>query len=349
MAADTQLDIKYALLMSSRLPLFKVKSTRPYKINFRCVICGDSQKKASLTRGWLTEGRTGGLRFKCFNCNAQVGKSNSFYDFLQMQDPILFKDYVTERYMNDAKTVKTDDVPEEIKKAPVFDNSPLKKIKKLSQLAPDHPVKQYVQSRQIPSDKHYLLYYAPKFKTWINTILPGKFDMTFPNGKPKRDEPRLILPFFDENGNLFGVSARGFDPDGLRYITIMFDESKPKIFGLSTVDWDKPYFVVEGAIDSLFLPNAIAMAGADGNMGGLSHTENATIVYDNEPRNAEIHKAMERLIRAGQRVCVWPSWVKEKDINAMVLDGMSDIPKIIADNSYKGLTASLYLNAWRKT
>jgi hypothetical protein len=91
------------------------------------------------------------------------------------------------------------------------------------------------------------------------------------------------------------------------------------------------------------------MAGADGNIGGLSNTENATIVYDNEPRNAEIHKAMERLIRAGQRVCVWPSWVKEKDINAMVLDGMSDIPKIIADNSYKGLTASLYLNAWRKT
>jgi hypothetical protein len=264
-----------------------------------------------------------------------------------MQDPILFKDYVTERYMNDAKTVKTDDVPEEIKKAPVFDNSPLKKIKKLSQLAPDHPVKQYVQSRQIPSDKHYLLYYAPKFKTWINTILPGKFDMTFPNGKPKRDEPRLILPFFDENGNLFGVSARGFDPDGLRYITIMFDESKPKIFGLSTVDWDKPYFVVEGAIDSLFLPNAIAMAGADGNMGGLSNTENAIIIFDCEFRNKQILDHIKKIIDKGIKVCIWPSHMinKGKDINDFIQSGMSsgEIETVIKENTYKGLMANIIL------
>lgn len=343
MAGDTQLDVKYALLLSSRLSHFKVKSTNPYKINFRCPLCGDSQKKANLARGWLTQGRHGGLRFKCFNCNAQVGKSNSFYDFLQTQDAVLFKDYITERYVNDARTVKTDDIPEEMKKGPEFDRSALRKIKKLSQLALDHPVRQYIDSRKIPNDKHYLLYYAPKFKTWINSIIPDKFPAF------KKDEPRLILPFFDEEGKLFGVSARGFDPNGIRYITIMFDESKPKIFGLERVDFSRPYFIVEGAIDSLFLENAIAMAGADGNMEGLRNTQNAIIVYDNEPRNAEVHKAMEKIIRKDLRICIWPKWVAKKDINEMVLDGMTNLSKLIKENTYRGMMASLYLNDWRNT
>lgn len=343
MAGDTQLDVKYALLLSSRLSHFKVKSTNPYKINFRCPLCGDSQKRASLARGWLTQSKNGGLRFKCFNCNAQIGKANSFYDFLQTQDAMLFKDYVTERYVSSARTVQADDVPEEIRKPPQFDKSALRQIKKLSQLKADHPVRQYVDSRKIPTDKHYLLYYAPKFKTWINTIIPDKFD-------PKhigRDEPRLILPFFDKDGKLFGVSARGFDPNGIRYITIMFDDTKPKIFGLDRVDFNKPYFIVEGAIDSLFLENAIAMAGADGNMAGLSRPDNAIIVYDNEPRNAEIHKAMDKLIKQDVRICIWPKWVKPKDINAMILDGMTNVDRLIKENTHRGMMASLYLNDWK--
>ena len=59
------------------------------------------------------------------------------------------------------------------------------------------------------------------------------------------------------------MSARLFDPDGLRYITIMFEEV-PKIFGLDTVNFQEKYYVVEGALDSMFLSNAVAMAGADG-------------------------------------------------------------------------------------
>ena len=69
---------------------------------------------------------------------------------------------------------------------------------------------------------------------------------------------------------------------------IMIDENMPKIFGLNTVDFTKQYYVVEGAIDSLFLNNAIAMAGADGNMSGLEHSENCIIVFDAEYRNKEI-------------------------------------------------------------
>jgi hypothetical protein len=256
---------------------------------------------------------------------------------------MLFKDYVTERYVNNTRTVEKQDIPEEMKAPPKFETSPLKKIKKLSQLAYNHPAKKYIESRKIPTDKHYLIYYAPKFKSWINSIIPGKFPEPI-----KKEEPRLILPFFDHEGRLFGLSARGFDPNGLRYITIMFDESKPKIFGLERVDFSKRYNIVEGGFDSLFLDNTIAMAGADGNMKGLLQTENAVIIYDNEPRNPDIHKAMERIIKGGYKICIWPKHVKEKDINAMVLAGVNNISKIIRDNTYSGLEATLRLNDWKR-
>lgn len=330
-------DMKYVNMLSGRLPRFSIKHRNPLKVNFRCPVCGDSKTSQKKARGWITENtKTHTLFYSCFNC----GASNSFQNFLKEQDPILYKDYIAEKFLSKERGTNESTIPNPEK--PVFDKSPLKSIKKISQLRHDHPVKAYIEKRQIPSDQHYRLYYAPKFKTWINSIIPDKFPSF------ARDEPRLILPFFDEDGKCFGVSARGFDPNGLRYITIMFREV-PKIFGLEKVNFDKPYLVVEGAIDSLFLNNAVAMAGADGNVSGLKNIENATFVFDAEPRNLEITKRMEKLLRKGYKVCIWPHNVPAKDINEMWLKGKRDIEKTIKENTFSGLEGQLRLTAWRKT
>jgi transcription elongation factor Elf1 len=328
-------DMKYVSLLSCRFDRFQIKHRNPLKVNLRCPICHDSQKSAKKARGWITENtKTNTLFYSCFNC----GAAHSFQNFLKMQDPLLYKDYVSEKFLDNERS-KPVSIPNPDK--PIFDKNPLKSIKKISQLKHDHPAKIYIETRQIPSDQHYRLYYAPKFRTWINTIIPDKFP-TF-----TRDEPRLILPFFNEAGKCFGVSARGFDPNGLRYITIMFDDV-PKIFGLDKVDFDKPYFVVEGALDSLFLNNAVAMAGADGNVSGLENLENATFVFDAESRNAEIVKRMEKLIRKGCKICIWPHNVPGKDINEMWLNGKRDIERTIIENTFSGLEASLRLTSWRR-
>lgn len=331
------IDMKYVNMLSGRLLRFQVKHRNPLKVNFRCPVCNDSKTSQKKARGWITENtKTHTLFYSCFNC----GASNSFQNFLKEQDPILYKDYIAEKFLSKERGTNESTIPNPEK--PVFDKSPLKSIKKISQLRHDHPVKAYIEKRQIPSDQHYRLYYAPKFKTWINSIIPDKFPSF------AKDEPRLILPFFDEDGTCFGVSARGFDPNGLRYITIMFREV-PKIFGLEKVNFDKPYLVVEGAIDSLFLNNAVAMAGADGNVSGLKNIENATFVFDAEPRNLEITKRMEKLLRKGYKVCIWPHNVPAKDINEMWLKGKRDIEKTIKENTFSGLEGQLRLTAWRKT
>jgi transcription elongation factor Elf1 len=330
------IDLHYANMLSSKLERFKVRSTAPYKINFRCHVCGDSQKSRVKARGWLLE-KDNTFHYFCHNC----GASQSFSFFLKSVDGLLYNDYVAEKYINKTKEEKT--TLEKTKfETPKFKENPLKSLKKISQLEPSHPLKKYIEQREIPANHHYRLYYAPKFKTWVNSLIPNKFEST------DKDEPRLVMPFVDKDGRVFGVSARGFKPNGVRYITIMFDE-RPKIFGLDKVDFTKKYFVVEGAIDSMLLSNAIAMAGADGNMNGLESLENAIVVFDNESRNKEIHKRMEKVIRAGHSICIWPSFVPGKDINEMILNGLTNVEEVILQNTYRGLEANLKLMSWRKT
>lgn len=330
------IDIQFAQMLSGRLDNFKIKHTNPYKINFRCPICGDSQKSRSKARGWILE-RDNKFSYYCHNC----GASHSFRNFLKMQDPMLYNDYVAQKFVANTTSEDTKDTTESFKtQAPKFKSNPLKKIKKISQLQPNHPVKRYIQKRKIPPHHHYRLYFAQKFKTWINEIIPGKFEYV---GK---DEPRLIIPFLDERGNCFGVSARGFNPDGIRYITIMFEE-RQKIFGLDKVNFNHPYYIVEGAIDSFFLENAISMNGAEGTTHDIQQIENGIFVFDAEPRNKEIHKRMEKVIKNGHKICIWPHDVPGKDINEMFLSGINP-EKLIEENTYQGLQAELKFATWRK-
>ena len=334
-------DIQYAQSLAGRMERFKVTRTNPYRINFRCPLCGDSQKSRSKARGWLLE-KDNSFVYYCHNCNA----SQSFSYFLKQVDPLAFKSYVSEKFMSKHK--KPGDEKSILEKTtfetPKFNSkSAIKSIKKVSQLDHNHYAKLYILEREIPSAQHYRMYYTPKFKTWVNSIIPDKFESV------ERDEPRLVIPFFDKDKKMFGVSARSFKPDSkLRYITNMF-EDKPKIFGLDTVNFANQYYVVEGAFDSMFLKNAVAMAGADGNTNALNNTENAVFVFDSEPRNKEIHKRMEKIIDAGYKIVIWPTDIPGKDINEMVLNGYKDIEGTLRNNVYKGLEAKMKLNYWKKS
>ena len=69
--------------------------------------------------------------------------------------------------------------------------------------------------------------------------------------------------------------------------------------------------MVEGPLDSLFIDNCIAIAGAD--VPNLDC--NFTVIFDNEPRNKELLKQIEKTIDKGYNVCLWPQNLRWKDIN----------------------------------
>ena len=105
-------------------------------------------------------------------------------------------------------------------------------------------------------------------------------------------------------------------------------------------------YIVEGPFDSLFLDNCIAIAGADVPFMDCDFT----IIFDNEPRNRELLKQIEKEIKKGHKVALWPDSMKHKDINDMIMAGYTkkQIQEIIEDNTFSGVAAQLRFAEWKK-
>ena len=317
-------DVKYINLISARFQNFKKIKHNLY--NFRCPICGDSQKNKNKARGYLYQVKNN-TNFKCHNCGVNI----SFNNFLKQLDPVIYKQYTFEKF-KDGKTGKNFTVEE-----PKFNfETPKFKPKLDLPKASENPIsKLYLEKRKLNPDKFY---YSDKFKEWTNS-LHQTFDSI------ERDEPRIIIPLFYQN-TLVGFQGRALGPNKIKYITVMLNDDAPKIYGLDEIQKIETVYVTEGPFDSTFIRNAIALCGADGDVSKWGIND-AVWIYDNEPRNAEIHSRISRVIDRGEKVVIWPSSIEEKDINEMVLSGLN-VQYVIESNIYSGLEAKLKFTTWKK-
>ena len=319
------IDAKYISLVSSRLQKFKKVKADLY--NFRCPICGDSQKNKNKARGYMYVVKNN-TNFKCHNCGASLSLNN----FLKKIDTTLYKQYTLEKFKegHTGRNFVTDE-PEFKFKKPIF-----KKKLNLPKASENDFGKEYLTKRKLDPDKFY---YAENFMEWSNTQ-KQTFDRII------KDEPRIIIPLYDESKTLIGFQGRALKSSTTKYITVMLDEEAPKIYGLETIDRKLPIYVVEGPFDSTFVNNSVALCGSDGDLGYLEGSD-TILVYDNEPRNREIVGRIERCIDRNQKVVIWPSNIVEKDINDMVLAG-HDVMSMIKLNTYSGLEAKIKFNTWKK-
>ena len=126
----------------------------------------------------------------------------------------------------------------------------------------------------------------------------------------------------------------------------MLEEDAPKIYGLDDIKTAETVYVTEGPFDSTFIPNSIAMCGADGVVSKWGIT-NPVWIYDNEPRNRQIVERLSATIDRGDRVVIFPKNILEKDINDMYLSGQN-VQKVVESNIYQGLEAKLKLQDWKR-
>jgi transcription elongation factor Elf1 len=317
-------DVKYINLISSRFQKFKKVKNNLY--NFRCPLCGDSQKNKSKARGYLYQVKNN-TNYKCHNCGVNI----SFNNFLKEIDVTIHKQYIFEKF-KEGKTGRNFVVEE-----PVFNfHTPTFKPKlDLPKASENADANNYLVNRKINPDKFY---YANNFKEWANS-LKKTFDSV------KYDEPRIIIPLYYQN-TLVGFQGRSLGPSKVKYITVMIDDDAPKIYGIDEVQKNETVYITEGPFDSTFIRNSIALCGADGDVGkwGIS---NRVWIYDNEPRNGEIHNRIEKCISNGEKIVIWNSSIKQKDINDMVIAGLN-VQSVIELNTYSGLEAKLKFTTWKK-
>jgi len=318
-------DSKYIGLVSSRLQKFKKVKSDLY--NFRCPICGDSQKNKNKTRGYFYVVKNN-TNFKCHNC----GSSLSFNNFLKKVDTTLHKQYTLEKF-KEGHTGRgfVVEAPKLEFHKPVF-----KRKLNLPKASENPDAKEYLIKRKLNPEKFY---YTDKFKEWSNTQ-KQTFDSTY------RDEPRIIIPMYDMEKNLIGFQGRSLVPNSVKYITVMLDDDSPKLYGLETIDEENPIYIVEGPFDSTFVENAVAMCGSDVDIRSLGWGDHIWVL-DNEPRNREIVNRIAKLIDRGEKVVIWGNSIVEKDINDMVLAG-HDVMSMIKLNTYSGLEAKVKFNSWKK-
>ena len=326
------IDVQYLYNISSRLDRFKKKSRNLF--NFRCPYCGDSKKNKSKARGFVYAVKNEYF-YKCHNCS----KGTTLGKLIEYIDPQLYKQYVIEKY----KSGNNNTVQEpEFKFEPVkFDDKTLKDLTRFDKI-PNHPAyKMFIENRHL-KDYHDKLYVTWHFYDWVNKLIPNKF----PNIKD--DHPRVIIPFLDVDNKMFAFQGRAFGDDCPQIARRRDNEKKRRIYGLDKLDVSKTTYITEGPIDSLFLPNAIAVAGSDLEIETLKRK--AVYVFDNEPRSVEIVNKMKKLIEKNYNICIWPKSLKYKDINDMVMSGMSpvEVQGIIDNNTFSKLSAHQQLVNWKE-
>ena len=317
-------DVKYINLISPRLQKFKRVKNNLF--NFRCPICGDSQKNKNKARGYLYQVKSN-TNFKCHNCGLNI----SFNNFLKQLDINTHKQCTFEKF-KEGTTGKNFVVDEPEFKFEVPKFKPKLDLPRASE-NPD--ARAYLERRKLNS---YKFYYTEKFKEWTNS-LKLTFDSTV------KDEPRIIIPLFYQD-TLVGFQGRALGPSKIKYITVMLNDDAPKIYGLDEVEKTKTVYITEGPFDSTFISNSIALCGADGDVGKWGINTRVWI-YDNEPRNPEIVRRIQSKIESGESVVIYPNTIVEKDINDMVLSGL-DVQSMIESNTYSGLEAKLKFTTWKK-
>mgnify|MGYP003644725573 FL=1 len=346
------IDKKFINIVSAQLQRFKWKKDN--LANCRCPVCGDSSKNQSKARGFFYQ-KNNDFFYKCHNCNY----GSNLYNFLDKVSPSLCKEYALERFRG-GENGKSNYKKPEREELFRFNSKPKFKSKSkllegvpcVKDLPTEHPVVKFVNMRQIPKQHWDKLYFTDDFGTFTKRLDPEGLHFF---GK----EDRLVIPFFDKEGNIVAAQGRAINfrdeanaRRTVKYITVKSDKSADRLwYGQWRVDPKKKIYIVEGPLDSLFLRNAIAMVGAGALDQVPEHLKKSEGVYvlDNEPRNLQIVRYNERLIELGKTICVWPNSTQEKDINDMVYTmSTRKIEKLIDQNTYSGLEATLKLNEWRK-
>lgn len=333
------IDVAFARRVGVSMRNWKDKGKNNF--NFSCPICGDSQKNQRKARGYFFP-KKNNLFYKCHNCGIGLSLKN----FLKKVSPPLFQEYVLENFgegssTQNPSTPKIDNTLKQYFEDNVKSNfDDYIGLPNINQLKTENMAHEVCVARKIPEKYWDKLFFAHDWKEWVNEKIPDKYDFI--------SEPRLVIPFYDRSGKMFMAQGRSLFKSKMKYLTVRLDEDAPKVYGLDRWNPNERTYVVEGPLDSLFLPNCLAVAGADLESLTTLNKNSTTLIFDNEPRNPITVKKITQAIDRGWTVFIPPRGYVVKDLNEAIQSGMNQgsLQIFVQTHSYEGMRAKLELSQW---
>lgn len=324
---------KYINLLSGRFRNFRW--TNQTTANFSCPICGDSNKNPKKARGFILS-KGSDVVYYCHNCSTSLPLSK----FIETIDTQIHKEFTLEKF-KESKEEKPygygcDDVNFGKFRMRINTlNSP-----SIISLPPKHYARKYIEDRKIPFFYYDKLFYTSNFSRAVKSVYKKYTNSNLP------EDDRIIIPFYDEDAKIIGIQGRALNST-IRYVTCTESDSA-LVYGLNTTVKTDTVYVTEGPFDSMFLDNAIAMAGSNMDLNWVKKEfDDVVFVYDNEPTNKQICSIMKNVIDAGFSVVIWSNDNPHKDINEMVLNKY-DYDKEIKNRTFNGLSARMEFVKWKQ-
>ena len=189
-------------------------------LNHRCPYCGDSQKNLYKSRGYHFV-KEQSFIYKCHNC----GKTTSSVNFIKENFPTVHREYLKE-YLSEKGHKPKRKMPssDKFKFTPRTDilnkNETTKGEKTMLEaiafpVVEKHEARQYLLDRKVPEFAMKDLWFVPQAQT-LSLLSQTRY-----KDRVLGKDPRIVLPFYDENGKLIGVSGRAINDSSLRYLTLI--------------------------------------------------------------------------------------------------------------------------------
>ena len=294
----------------------------PY--NFRCPICGDSKTNKLKKRGYVlfSEGTW------TYVCHNECGKM-SFISYLKQFHPYTYRSVIFHAFDRNKHERKPVDTRTKAEKTYEADNEYKFKKGELIQITDDHPTAKkaldYCITRKIPKSIYLKWYVCLKDDSFYDKDHEGNYIYN-EKGYPKGNEygNRIIIPYYR-----YGEKWKQFDARSLEENTMLryknLEGAEREMYNIDFLDVTKPFFLVEGAIDSCFIKNSVAFGGTKHLMKFLEmyphikqHASNGTVIWDNDEAG---YDEMPKTVNLGFNWFDWTEFDSNsiKDINDLVL------------------------------
>ena len=315
------------------------------RLSFCCPCCGDSRTDIRKKRGNLY---LDSLSFHCYNCSEHMGVNALLHrvgEDLSNEDKIV----VHEIQQNAKKFERRVSSGQGSMSMTLLEKLGVPKMiffKQLGIISPykNERVSSYLKGRMISiQDWKYFAYDSKTDELYILNLTPSDKIIGFqirqlnPNSIKSRyiskRMTRLYSDVFNKDINHIVEVVLGREPlgekyiqeeDGIENIVANLDRLSG-IFNIMNVNMNQPITIMEGPIDSLAIPNSIALQGASKQLDGFfDDIDNVRYVYDNDKAGKQ---AAIKKLKSHKTVFLWTQYLNKMNINEKVKD-LNDLQKI---------------------